>query len=88
MLCGASAAGIPLLPIIIFPKGFPGGAYTFEGPDDAVYAKSDSGWVDSNLFLSWMKKSFLKFAVPERPLILFVDGHKSHVTLEVIDLAC
>ena len=27
------------------------------------------------------------YAVPERPLILFVDGHKSHVTLEVIDLA-
>ena len=73
--------------MIIFPKAFPGGAYTFEGPDDAVYTKSDSGWVDSSLFLSWMKKSFLKFAVPERPLILFVDGHKSHVTLEVIDLA-
>ena len=73
--------------MIIFPKVFPGGAYTFEGPDGAVYAKSDSGWVDSSLFLSWMKKSFLKFAVPERPLILFVDGHKSHVTLEVIDLA-
>ena len=32
----------------IFPKAFPGGAYTFDGPDDAVYAKSDSGWVDLN----------------------------------------
>ena len=72
MLCVASAAGIPLPPMIIFPKAFPGGAYMFEGPDDAVYAKSDSGWVDSSLFLSWMKKSFLKFAVPERPLILLL----------------
>ena len=52
MLCGASVAGIPLPPMIIFPKAFPGGM--FEGPDDAVDAKSDSGWVDLNLF---MKKS-------------------------------
>ena len=54
MLCGASAAGIALPPMIFFPKAFPGGAYTFKGPDDAVYAKSESGWVDSELFLSWM----------------------------------
>ena len=73
--------------MIIFTKVFPGDAYTFEGSDDAVDAKRDSGWVDSSLLLSWMKKSFLKFAVPERPLILFVDSRKSHVTLEVIDLA-
>ena len=36
MLCGASAAGISLFPMIIYPKSFPGGAYTFKGPDDAV----------------------------------------------------
>ena len=29
----------------------------------------------------------LKFAVPERPIILFVDGHKSHVNLDVVDMA-
>ena len=87
MPCGASGAGFPLPPMIIYPKAFHGGPYTVAGPDDAVYAKSESGWVDSDLFLSWLKKSFLKFAVPQRPLILFVDGHSSHVTLDVIDLA-
>ena len=84
MLCGASAAGIALPPMIIYPKSFPGGAYTF---NDAVYAKSESGWVDSELFLSWMHKVFLEFAVPQRPVMLFVDGHKSHLSLELIDLA-
>ena len=55
-------------------------------PVDTVYAKSDLGWVDSNLvFLRMKKKSFLKFSVP---VVLFVDGHKPHGTLEVIDLAC
>ena len=45
-------------PMIIFPKAFPGGAHTFEGTVDAVYAKSNSGWVDSNLVLLRMKKAF------------------------------
>ena len=29
----------------------------------------------------------MKFAVPERPLILIVDGHKSHENIELIDCA-
>ena len=87
MLCTASAAGFPLPPMIIYPKVYPGGAYTFAGPDDAVYGKSESGYVDSELFIKWMEKIFLKFAVPERPIILFIDGHKSHVTLDVVDMA-
>ncbi len=87
LLCGASAAGIALPPMIIYPKVFPGGAYTFRGPDDAVYAKSESGWVDSELFLAWMKKVFLVYAVSQRPVLLLVDGHASHVNLELIDIA-
>ena len=34
-----------------------------------------------------MEKVFLKFAVPERPIILFIDGHKSHINLDVVDMA-
>ena len=87
LLCCASAAGIALPPMIFFSKCFPGGSYRFDGPDDALYAKSDSGWIDSELFLSWMKKVFLKHCGSQRPVLLFVDGHASHITLDVIDVA-
>ena len=60
---------------------YPGGTYTFEGPDDALYGKIESGYVDSELFIKWMEN------VPERPIILFIDGHKSHVNLDVVDRA-
>ena len=30
---------------------------------------------------------FLRYTVPERPILLFVDGHTSHMTLDVIDVA-
>ena len=86
MLCGANAAGTALPLMIIYPKAYPGGQYKFGGPDDAVYARSESGWVDSELFYLWMQKVFLKYAVPERPLVLIVDGYKSHLTMELIDL--
>ena len=86
LLCGASAAGIALPPMIIFSKCFPGGSYRFDGPDDAVYTKSNSGWIDSELFLQCMKKVFLRHCGSQRPVLLFVDGHASHITLEVIDL--
>ena len=39
-----------------------------------------------NYFLAWMKKIFLKYAVPERPLLLLTNGHKTHVNIDVIDL--
>jgi len=86
MLCAASAAGLPLPPMIIYSKSFPGGQYRFDGPDDALYAKSESGWIDSELFLKWMRKIFLKHVVIQRPVLLFTDGHKSHISLDVIDL--
>ena len=86
VLCGASAAGVALPPMIIYPRSFPGGLYKFGGPDDAVYAKSESGWVDSELFLEWIRRIFLKFAVPQRPLLLIIDVHKTHLTLDCIDI--
>ena len=85
LLCGASAAGIALPPMIIFSKSFPGGHTSLT--DDAVYAKSESGWIDTELFLVWMKKVFFRYCGLQRPVLLFVDGHASHVNLNVIDLA-
>ena len=41
--CCVSAAGLPLPPMIICAKCFPGGQYRYDGLDDALYAKSDSG---------------------------------------------
>ena len=81
LLC--CAAGIPHPLMIIYAKSFPGGQYRFEGPDDAVYARSESGWRDSELLVVWL---FHKYAVSQRPILLLTDGHKSHINIDVIDL--
>ena len=86
LLCSASAAGTPHPPMIIYAQSFPGGQYHFEGPNDAVYARSELGWIDSELFVVWLKKLFLKYAFSLRQILLLTDGHKSHINIDVIDL--
>ena len=72
-------------PMIIYAKSFPGGQYQLEGPEDALYAKSDNAWIDSELFLAWLNKIFVKVCVPERPIMLLIDGRAFHITIEAID---
>ena len=43
--------------------------------------------MDSELYISWFKKIFLKCCSPERPVMLVQDGHKLHMTVDLIDLA-
>ena len=45
-LCAASAAGLPLPPMIIY---VPEGQYRFEGPDDTLYVTCESSWIVFNL---------------------------------------
>ena len=48
------------------------------------YDCSDSGWITTDLFESWLSDHFLKHAVSERPLLLLLDGHSTHCQPEVI----
>ena len=76
-----------LPPMIIFAEGFPGGAYTRGGPTNALYAKSESGYMDGELYLLWFEKVFLKYCSRDRPVMLIQDGYKSHMTLSMIETA-
>ena len=39
---------------------------------------SDNRWTDQELFKHWLKDHFLQYAVPNRPLMVLLDGHSSH----------
>ena len=69
--------------MIINSKSFSGGPYHFEGPEDTLYACIESRWIDTQVFLAWLKKIFLKFVVVELPVILLTDGHKTHINIDV-----
>ena len=50
-----------------------------------LYGKSESGWMTSEVFFEWFQ-AFCE-NVTQRPLLLLLDGHLSHVSIEVIELA-
>ena len=49
-----------------------------DGPPGTKYARSENGWIDTDLFEHWFDKHFLTHAVSSRPLLLILDGHKTH----------
>lgn len=52
-----------------------------------LYGMSDSGWMDQELFATWFSTHFLRHAVSSRPIVLLLDGHSSHFTLELVQTA-
>lgn len=55
-------------------------------PDDWVIGLSDSGWINSEVFFEYMSNHFNNYLDAknvQRPVILFVDGHRSHLSPEV-----
>ena len=55
-----------------------------DGPPGTKYARSENGWIDTDLFEHWFINHFLTHAVSSRPLLLLIlDGHKTHYQLHV-----
>ena len=52
-----------------------------------LYGMSPSGWMDQKLFADWFLHHFLAHAVASGPLMLLLNGHSSHYTLELVKLA-
>lgn len=83
-----SASGHFVPPMIVYPgKRF--GYNPLDGFETAVLGRTDNGWMDSQLFCDWLTSVFIP-AVDERqvkrPLLLLVDGHSTHITLQASDI--
>lgn len=83
-MCCADGSWIP--PLIIF-KGL---RWNDELKKDclpgALVKLSPKGWISAEIFLEWFQ--FFIQTIPEnRPVLLLMDSHSSHVTPEVIRLA-
>ena len=56
-------------------------------PAGSVGYASPSGWINNELFVKWLEH-FIAFVKPTKDtkVILILDGHASHKTLEVVDM--
>lgn len=84
-----SAAGQVMKPLIVYPYIRIPNDIRESIPDDFAMDKSDTGWMNQNVFYDFIKNTFHPDLVEKNvkfPVILFVDGHKSHLSLKLSDL--
>ena len=81
--CG-SAAGHVIPPTIIFDAKKMNYGWTSGELPGTMYGCSNSGWITTDLFESWLTDHFLKHAVGARPLLLLLDGHSTHYQPNVV----
>lgn len=84
-----SASGITTSPMIIYPYKRLPPAVGNSVPNDWGIGLSNNGWMKSENFYEYVGKVFYPSLLKhgcEFPVILFVDGHRSHLTLQVSEL--
>ena len=82
-----SPAGQVIPPMVVFSgKNFNHSLSEEEVPS-TFYRLSDSGRMGQELFAYWFSCHFLEHAVSTRSLMLILDGHSSHFTLDLVQTA-
>lgn len=84
-----SADGKYVPPMLIFPYKRIPQAIAESVPENWGLGRSDSGWMTSQVFYEYISNHFLSYLKSnniQRPVILFVDGHRSHLTKHVSQL--
>nr|CAH7712938.1 unnamed protein product [Callosobruchus chinensis] len=73
--------------MLIYPQKRMSPALQRNGPIGALYACSTNGWINSELFVEWLKH-FEKNVNPTEtnPVLLILDNHSSHISLEAYRL--
>ncbi|KAF6213605.1 hypothetical protein GE061_011326 [Apolygus lucorum] len=84
-----NAAGEQVPPMLVFPYQRIPKDIAKSVPSHWGIGRSDTGWMRSEVFFEFVGNIFLRFLedndIP-RPVILFIDGHKSHLSLHLSKL--
>ncbi|KAL7306097.1 hypothetical protein TKK_0001550 [Trichogramma kaykai] len=84
VLIFVTAAGELVTPMIVYPYMRLPPAVAKSVPSDWIIGKSDSGWMQSQVFYEYMANGFNDWLTENnvrRPILCLVDGHKSHLTM-------
>lgn len=83
-LIGGSASGKQTPPMVIYGCQRLPQTVSQQFPKDWALGRSDSGWMNGETFFEYVANIFFPWIIKNKiqlPVILFVDGHASHLTL-------
>ena len=88
IICSMNASGRYLAPFMIYPRKTMNEHLLIGCPPGTVGVVTDNGWTDSKVFVQWLNH-FIEAVkpTPAKKVVLFVDGHISHKSLEAVELA-
>lgn len=87
ILACVSASGQVIPSLMVYSRKRPVPDKLREGAHpNTVLHVSDNGWITKELFFEWFKM-FTQVNPPARPVLLVLDGHGSHITIDVIEYA-
>ena len=82
-----SASGFAVPPCLIYPRkravpeDYKNGAIP-----GTLFKNTESGWINHEVYMEWFQW-FVSVIPPARPVLLIEDGHASHISIELIELA-
>ena len=86
LMCG-SADGTSLGALVVYKGKNIYNTWTENGPQNAFYACTESGWMKHTVFEKWFTTVFIKHINENnirRPAVLMYDGHGSHLTYQTV----
>lgn len=86
-----SADGKTIPPMVVFPYIRPPKDIVESMNNEWCLGRSESGWMRAETFYEYMANNVHKWLSDnnvERPVLIFVDGHKSHLTMELSEFCC
>lgn len=88
MIGAINAIGNSVPPLLVFPRKNFKQHMLVGAPPGSEGAANPSGWSSKEIFLQWLNH-FIKHAGPteNRPVLLIMDNHDTHISLEVIEIA-
>ena len=88
VVCAMNATGTYIPPMFIFPRKRMVNTLMRGSPHGSEGHASPSGWIDSKLFMQWLKH-FKRHANPstECKALLILDNHSSHISLFAVNFA-
>ena len=85
VLFTGNAAGEYLPPMIVYKGKNMYESWTLGGPDGCKFANTYSSWMEDHVFENWFHGSFVPaVAEKEKPVVVFLDGHGSHLTYKTV----
>ncbi|CAF2097554.1 unnamed protein product [Rotaria magnacalcarata] len=87
-IIGVNAKGDILPPLTVYAAKSVNHQWTEGGSPRSTYQCSKNGWINDDIFGFWFLNVFVAETISlARPVLLVLDGHRCHFTIQVIEAA-